>query len=174
MAVSGKWIEGIDAAAPVEEAARKSLEPRLSAVAGSLPLAAHLAEHDVEYVHRLRVATRRAGAALKLYEELLPRRPARWMKKRLRKIRQAAGDARDLDVLAYRLSVQYGEKAGPILQLVGQERAGVQEVVSEIATRCSHEDRYVRKTAKLIRRIRFRVSNHGREQSSPAFGEWAQ
>src|SRR4051794_41529286 len=103
MAASGKWVEGIGPETPVEEAARKSLEPRLAAVARCLPLAAHLAEHDVEHVHRLRVATRRACAALKLYRELLPGKEARWLKRRLRKVRKAAGDARDLDVLSQRL-----------------------------------------------------------------------
>src|SRR3954452_1710302 len=96
MAATGKWIEGIGAQAPVEEAAQRSLELRLSAVARWLPLAAHLAEHDVEHVHRLRVATRRACAALKLYKELLPQKPGHWLKRRVRKIRKAAGDARDL------------------------------------------------------------------------------
>src|SRR2546421_3740321 len=100
MASSSKWIEGIGPETRIEEAARRSLEPRLAAVGHYLPMAAHLAEHDVEHVHRLRVATRRAVAALKLYRKLLPKKPARWMKKRLRKIRRAAGDARDLDVLA--------------------------------------------------------------------------
>src|SRR3954466_9022178 len=113
MAASGKWIEGIGSENPVEEAARRSLEPRLAAVARCLPLAAHLAEHEFEHVHRLRVATRRACAALKLYKQLLPEKPARWLKRRLRKIRKAAGDARDLDVLSRRLLVEYGEKTGP-------------------------------------------------------------
>src|SRR4051794_16426954 len=174
MAVSGKWIEGIDAAAPVEEAGRKSWEPRLWAVAGSWPLAAHLAEHDVEYVHRLRVATRRAGAALKLYKELLPKKPARWLKRRLRKIRKAAGDARDLDVLSHRLLVEYGEKTRPILELVAKERGDVQHAITRVAARCSHDDRYVRKTAKLINGIRSPNSENGAPQTSRRFGPWAQ
>ena len=92
MLPSGKWIDGIDPDGSVEDAARRSLKARLTAVAQALPLAAHLADHDVEHVHRLRVATRRAIAALKLYRDWLPDKPARWLKKRLKKIRRAAGE----------------------------------------------------------------------------------
>src|SRR5262245_27990506 len=126
MAASAKWIEGIGPESAVDDAARRSLEPRLSTVAHCLPLAAHLAEHDIEHVHRLRVATRRASAALKLYRDLLPRRARRWVKKRLRKIRRAAGDARDFDVLATRLVEDYGRRVAPIVEIVLTERAAVQ------------------------------------------------
>ena len=60
-----------------------------------------------EHVHQLRVATRRAMAALRIFELLLPRRRARKMKKQLKRIRRAAGDARNLDVLAARLEKEY-------------------------------------------------------------------
>ena len=49
MAASGKWIEGLDAQTPIDKASRRSLEPRLTIVAQFLPLAAHLAEHDIEH-----------------------------------------------------------------------------------------------------------------------------
>ncbi len=58
MVPRGKWIDGITPESRVEEAARRSLELRLATVAQCLPLAAHVAEYDVEHVHRLRVATR--------------------------------------------------------------------------------------------------------------------
>ena len=62
MAASAKWVEGLAPDCTIEEAARRSLGPRLSSVVHLLPMAAHLAEHDIEHVHRLRVATRRATA----------------------------------------------------------------------------------------------------------------
>ena len=71
--------------------------------------------HDIEHVHRLRVSTRRAVAALKLYRDWLPPAKFRWVKKRLKKIRRAAGDARDLDVLAERLQRELGERAAALL-----------------------------------------------------------
>src|SRR6188768_1175139 len=153
MPASTKWIEGIGPDTPVEEAARRSLEPRLSAVSHLLPMAAHLASHDVEHVHRLRVATRRATAALKLYSDCVPRKQFRWLKRRLRKIRRAAGDARDLDVLSDRLAREYGERVSPVIDLIASERTAVQPAIVHVAERCRANDRLVRKTAKLLQSI---------------------
>lgn len=150
MHATGKWIEGIDVEGSVADAARRSVEARLTAVLHFLPLAAYLAHEDVEHVHRLRVSTRRAVAALRLYGEWLPRKPLRWMKKRLKKVRRAAGDARDLDVLAARLGRDYGERAAPIVALVAKERAAVQPAIVAVADGCRRRDRLARKTAKLL------------------------
>jgi CHAD domain-containing protein len=170
MGPSGKWIEGIVAVGSVEDAARCSLEVRLTGVAQRLPLAAHLAEHDVEHVHRLRVSTRRAVAALKLYRDWLPRGKARWLKKRLKKIRRAAGDARDLDVLAERLSRDYGERIEPVMAIIKERRAAVQPDIIDVAERCRRDDRFVRKTAKLIEGVR---PSNGSPDSLTCFREWA-
>ena len=133
MAPSSKWIEGIGPDSSVDDAARRSLEPRLTAVSHLIPMAAHLAEHDIEHVHRLRVATRRAVAALKLYRDCLPRKQRRSVKKWLRKIRRAAGDARDLDVLADRLEREYGERVAPVIDLIAKDRAAVQPAIVRVA-----------------------------------------
>ena len=106
----------------VADAARRSLETRLAVVAHTLPLAAHLSEHDIEHVHRLRVATRRAAAALKLYRDWLPQKTRRWFKKRLRQIRRAAGEARDLDVLIQRLQRESVPQIEPIVRFLGAKR----------------------------------------------------
>ena len=55
-------------------------------------------------VHRLRTATRRVDAALRLFRPLLPERRSRRLRRKVRKIRRAAGAARDLDVLIARLA----------------------------------------------------------------------
>jgi CHAD domain-containing protein len=167
---SGKWIDGIDPDGSVVEAAGRSLEPRLTSVARALPLAAHLAHHDIEHVHRLRVATRRAVAALKLYAEVVGRKPRRWMKKRLRKIRRAAGDARDLDVLADRLLRDYGERYAPVLQLIADKRAEAQSAIVKMAERCRRKDRFIRKTARLLKSVRAHANDKG---AATVFRRWA-
>ncbi len=139
MTLSAKWIEGIGPTSTVDDAARRSLEPRLAQVMHLLPMAAYLAEHDIEHVHRLRVATRRATAALELYKTCLPHNSHRWMKKRLRKIRRAVGDARDLDVLADRLAREYGDAVAPVIELVAATRTAVQPAIRRVAERCSHQ-----------------------------------
>jgi CHAD domain-containing protein len=172
MAPGAKWIEGIDSQTPIDKAARRSLEPRLTIVAQCLPLAAHLAEHDIEHVHRLRVATRRATAAVKLYRDCLPDKPARWMKKRLKKIRRAAGDARDLDVLAVRLAEEYGDRVRPIVEFIGTERAAVQPAILKIADRLRREDAFIRKTSKLHDGINNPANGDDSDEANP-FGKWA-
>jgi CHAD domain-containing protein len=150
MGPSGKWIEGVFADGSVEDAARRSLEARLTTVNHWLPLAAYLSDQDAEHVHRLRVSTRRAVAALRLHEGCLERKAARWMKKRLKRVRRAAGTARDLDVLGGRLELAYGERAGPVLAIISRRRADAQKAIIRVAERCRKRDRFVRKTARLL------------------------
>ncbi|MCC7476457.1 MAG: CHAD domain-containing protein [Pirellulales bacterium] len=173
MAASAKWIEGLAADCTVEEAARRSVGPRLSSVVHLLPLAAHLAGEDVEHVHRLRVATRRATAALKLYCHVFPKKRVRWMKRRLRAIRRAAGDARDLDVLAARLTREYGQAVAPILTHIARERAAVQPVIVEVADLCRSNDQFVRKVAGLLRKLDGDTGDRCSQVSSD-FGQWAR
>jgi CHAD domain-containing protein len=172
MGPSSKWLTAIDPSATVEAAARVSLGARLTAVAHHLPLAAYHAEQDSEHVHRLRVSTRRAGAALKLYHDWLPPKRARWIEKRLKKIRRAAGEARDLDVLAQRLAHDHGELAAAVGSLVAQERDRVQADIARIAEKSRRDDRFVRKTARLIESIR-PPDDIQAGADSPTFRDWA-
>ena len=172
MPASIKWIEGLGSETSVEDAARRSLQPRLSAVSHLLPMAAHLASHDVEHVHQLRVATRRATAALKLYGDCVPRKQFRWFKNRLRKIRRAAGDARDLDVLADRLAREYGERVSPVIEFIERERTAVQPAIVRVAERCRSNDRLVRKTAKLLQSIQM-PAVEGQPTEARSFRGWS-
>lgn len=67
---------------------------------------------DIQRVHQLRVATRRAIAAIDAFRDLLPTKRADWFTKQLRRIRRAAGEARDLDVLTDRLTGETGDAPG--------------------------------------------------------------
>jgi CHAD domain-containing protein len=170
MGPASKWLTAIDPDASVTDAARLSLAARLTAMAHHLPLAAYHAEQDAEHVHRLRVSTRRAGAALELYRDWLPAKRARWVSKRLKKIRRAAGEARDLDVLAERLAQEYGERAAAIAPIVAEERSKVQSDIVRIAERSRRDDRFVRKTARLIESIE---PLDELQANPPSFREWA-
>jgi CHAD domain-containing protein len=94
----GKWVTGVTPDTPAVEAARVVLSARLATVRDRLAPAVGQADEDPEHVHQLRVATRRAGAAVRIFRELLPRRRRREAKAVLRAVRRAAGDARDWDV----------------------------------------------------------------------------
>jgi CHAD domain-containing protein len=172
MKPGGKWIDRIEPDTTVEAAARTALERRLSDVLYWLPAAAYCAEHDVEYVHRLRVSTRRAIAALRLYGDWLPSKRARWLKKRLKKIRRAAGDARDLDVLANRVEQQLEESKDQVTSEISKRRESVQPAIRRIAERCLRKQRFARNVNKLLGDIKWRGRKG--DQCSGPFRTWAR
>jgi CHAD domain-containing protein len=94
----GKWIEGLTPDMDLATAAKRVLHARFEVVRHFLPLAAEQPYEDLEYVHQLRVGTRRAGAALRVFADCLPRKHLRSARRSLRLIRRAAADARDWDV----------------------------------------------------------------------------
>ncbi len=105
---SSKWIEGLGPQQPLSQAARRVLDERLGTVLRLLPIAARGRIEPVRAVHQLRVSTRRAMAALEMFHDLLPVKRGRRIRKQLKAIRRAAGDARDLDVLLTRWTTQAG------------------------------------------------------------------
>jgi CHAD domain-containing protein len=105
----GKWISGLTADTPPVGAARRVLTARLELVRDSLPPAVHEADEDPEHVHQLRVATRRARAALDIFAGCLPSKVYKRARRRLRGLRRAAGEARDWDVFLLTLSERQGQ-----------------------------------------------------------------
>jgi CHAD domain-containing protein len=100
----GKWISNLTASTPLEDAARHVLTVRLEVVRDYLPRALREYDKDSEHVHQLRVSTRRARAALDIFASCLPSRVHKACRKHLRRIRRAAGEARDWDVFMAGLS----------------------------------------------------------------------
>ena len=98
-----KWISDLGAATPVADAARRVLTLRLEGVRDCLGHALREPGRDAEFVHQLRVATRRASAALEIFAECLPPKVYRATRLLIRNIRRAAGKARDWDVFLGRL-----------------------------------------------------------------------
>jgi len=98
----GKWIEIASPEVPAAEVAINAIRLRVQTVQEILPQAVHEYENDIEYIHQLRVACRRADATLKAFRPLLGGKSAA-LQKWLRRIRRAAGPARDIDVLLARM-----------------------------------------------------------------------
>src|SRR5579885_2570950 len=103
MVSKSKWIDGLEPGERLARAARRSLRRRLDAVHRYLRAAATRRIPDSDVIHQLRVSTRRAMGALECYHDLVPRRRAAWVNKQLKRLRKAANDARDVDVLSARL-----------------------------------------------------------------------
>jgi CHAD domain-containing protein len=172
-AVLDKWIEGSTPGDEVQAIARRTLEARLAAVLHLLPLAALRAGEDVEYVHRLRVFTRRALASLRLYADLLPRRRAKWLKKQLRRIRRGVNDARDYDVLAQRWAQGHPHQGQRrLLDHVWAQRAQAQRRIIDLHGQLTRGQRLARRIDQLLLRVRPR-GKHKTQLKELSFGPWA-
>jgi CHAD domain-containing protein len=174
MARMDKWIPGVSPDDRTSAVAGRTLRFRLAAVQHYLPLAAEKPDEDVEYVHELRVATRRTMAALRLYADMLPRRRTARMETLLKQIRRAADDARDYDVLAQRLSDGHSDaEARRFLEKVRSRRRKAQRPIQAVYRRLKKEDCFDRRVKKLLCGVRPRGKTKA-EPKDPRFGEWAR
>ena len=160
-----KWIHGVLPGDPVSIVARRSLYAWLGAVQHYLPLAARRSAESQEYILKLRVWSRRASAAVKLYEELLPEKDARWLKKQLRRIRKTVGEARDCDVLAARLGGG-DPKSERLLGKVRKKRRRAQKPLNDLYHRLTRNDRFDLAVADVLESLS--ASGDGR------FDDWAR
>ena len=151
-----KWIRGVDGATAMIDAARVVLQARLLPIVELLHLTSEKADEDPEYVHQLRVATRRADAAMRAFRSAF--NADRWKKlhKTLREIRQAANDARMCDVHAMILVHRLEKATEPDvealrceLQATAQHRQAAQKTLIEIAEHYP-ADKLVRRFDRLI------------------------
>ncbi len=101
-----KWITKLTATTPLRKAANIALTNRFQFVLDHLPAAVERPEEDVEYVHQLRVGTRRAAAALRLFAGCLAEKNRKSADQELKQVRRAAGAARDWDVFLAGLEKQ--------------------------------------------------------------------
>jgi CHAD domain-containing protein len=165
-----KWAE----ATPDEQVrvvATRSLGDRLEAVRDYLKKAAFEADKDVEYVHQMRVWSRRAHAALQLYRTLMPEWRVQRLAKQLGRIRRAANDARDDDVFAARLAEEKKNQAARLLlDRVREHRRQAQEPIVAIYGKLSKGEKLERRTAKLLNRV---GTGSRSLLGSDRFGDWA-
>ncbi len=144
------WMTGLPADATVSDAARLSVSARTAEVVVLVPLAAHQAWSDIEHVHQLRVATRRADAVLRVYKKVFPERHADRVAGLLRAVRNAAGPARDLDVFLQRLRKE-NAPAGLLGRLEAQ-RDAAQDNILRVEAKLRGGEKLVRRLAKLNRK----------------------
>src|SRR5262245_61133094 len=131
----GKWISGLKATTSLPDAARLTLKTRLEVVGGCLDLALRESAKDPEHVHQLRVGSRRAVAALELFASGLPHKNYRRGRKRLRRLRRAAGIARDWDVFLLALASRPRARhaTGFLFGFASGQRAAAQQILTQAA-----------------------------------------
>jgi CHAD domain-containing protein len=166
-----KWIQARPDD-PVAKVGVRALKARFEPLQHYLPLAAKKPEEDIEYVHQLRVWSRRAQVAIDMYRDLLPEWRAAWMSKQLQRMRKATNDARDDDVFVVRLKKDKSNPAAArLLKRVQAHRIGAQEPIREVFDRLRRKDRLNREIAKLLKRVRLRGNEN--KSKNPQFGAWA-
>lgn len=141
--------EDVSADTPCALAARSLLLPRLSAVPKLLKRAVNEPD-DVEHVHRLRVATRRAAAALRLFEHVCEERPHRSLARQLRRIRRATNVAREADVHRERFLDDANALSEPLAGLCREVAAAIAPEQEE--ARRVMGDLHTRGAGRLIRK----------------------
>jgi CHAD domain-containing protein len=164
MGRNSKWIDS-QPGDSVQVVARRALSTRLGRLWHYLERSVHDSSEDAENVHQLRVFTRRTAVAMDTFEDWLPKRRGRWLRKQLKRLRKAAGDARDLDVLRIRWtkeleSLPAGQSALLIEQVKRRRRKAqwpIEDAYHKLASK-----RFPRKARKLTKRLRYRG-----EQESP-------
>lgn len=171
MKLSSAWIVVEDGRCPARMVAARTLRKRLDAVWRDLPNAGSRIIRDVESVHRLRVATRRAIAAIDAFHDLLPEKRAEWFAKRLRRIRRSAGEARDLDVLTDRLAGESGESPGGKVRRRLVAMLSKQREVSRNPIRAQHERLL---DADWLDRVERLIAGVGAGDNQPLFRDYAK
>ena len=157
---------------PVSSLAKRVVERRLAKVARLLPRAAKHPERNVEYVHDLRVAARRATVALQMFAPCLPGPERERMTAQLRRIRRSAGPARDLDVIEERLSR---------IAVAGGATPQLAVVIDRIRRKRHRAQKPLRRAHKRARKQGFRVQASSISQQvrwrgeapEPDVREWA-
>lgn len=172
MSPTGKWIEGTHPEQHTADVVRRAVAERFDVLQHYSPLAAKKPAEEIEYVHQLRIATRRAKAALQIFADFVPRRRRRAVQKQLRRLRQAAGDARDLDVLGERLQKivdkQKGSHLRRVLVQVADRRRKAQKPLADVCKRLKRNG-FREQSAAIIDRIRWLG-----EGDEPHFAETAR
>lgn len=153
MADLQQWLGEIAATDPLHVAAHRVLGERLGRVVDALPAATWDADEDVEHVHRLRVSSRRTRAALRLFRELLPKKPRRWIGRRLKRLQRASGGARDLDVMVLRLT-EAGDADPALVDRLRAHRREAQGALIEEYERLHRKQRLDLRRTELLGAMR--------------------
>lgn len=161
MGRNSKWIES-QPDDSVARIGRRALSSRLQQVRHYLDLAVRQSASETENVHQLRVFSRRAAAALEIFEAWLPPRRGRWIARQVKKVRRAAGEARDLDVLLMRWTQRASQMPAAQSELllghVGAMRREAQRPIRKIRKKLRRK-RFARHAVKFLKRLRSRAGD---------------
>ena len=130
-----------------EDAVSKSLR----VVGETLARAAKPFRGDVEPIHDVRVSTRRAAATLQFFEERFSKRLVERFRKRLKRIRRAAGAARDADVLVDQLTAR--KEDSPLLTRVQAKQKSARKDIRLVRTKAKDKRWFKGRLRELLRSL---------------------
>ena len=161
--LSRKWLV-CDPRGSVDEAAFQAAYSRLIPLPKLLERAALQADEDIEHVHRLRVATRRADAALNEFAEAFDSRRMQQLHASLKMVRKATGRARDMDVMIKRHKDHPG-----LVRRLREARRKAQKRIVRVFRKLSKTGKLNKQIRRVLRSIPEAVDADGYQ----AFHDWA-
>ena len=164
----------ISAATPVVEASRELIEERLTTVRECLRKALAKPKRRGQHIHALRVATRRATAAIDLFRDCLPKTIRKEVRTTLRSLRKAVAEARDWDVLLQQLAKTMRANVDthvPTLDMLTgyalAHRGQAQSALEAVARDCSPQD-LEKLQARVVAAVR------GKRKGQTTLGDFAR
>lgn len=164
----------IAAATPVVEAARELIAERLTTVRDCLRKALEKPKRRRQQIHALRVATRRATAAIDLFRDCLPKTVRTEVRATLRSLRKAVAEARDWDVLLQQLAktmrANVDDDVPAFDMLTGYalaHRGQAQSALEAVARDCPPQD-LKKLQARVVAAVRWK------RKSQPTLGDFAR
>jgi CHAD domain-containing protein len=166
-----KWLTTIPNRATVDQVARRALAVRFRAVAHFLEGAVG-GPDEMEGVHQLRIWTRRAGAALRLFRVTLPAGRRRRMKKLLRTLRRRAGAVRDADVHLARVQASGQRSLKRVVKLLKEQRRAARRKLRKLRGRLRHDDCFFEDAKRLVEHVAWPKRHSSR--AAPDFAPWCR
>lgn len=144
-----KWLPGVSAASKVRAVARQTLAARLTRVIKNLKQAVKESDDQADRIHKLRTWCRRSTAAVELWRPLLPKKEAKWFAGKLKKIRQAAGDVRDLDVM-----LEQARENESLAWELNKQRDKALRPIARLHKRLDKRDKFHKRQRRLLKDIK--------------------
>src|SRR5438874_3830494 len=166
-----KWLVGVSPERNADEVGRAAIAERLLAVSHYLDKAIGGSD-EAEAIHQLRVWTRRAGAALKLFQPALPQAPRKRMQKWLRRLRRAGGAVRDCDVYLERLEKESSGAGRRLVKSLRRQRREARQKLKVLRRRLLKEDRFQTQIARLLERVAWPKRHSSRD--APSFAAFCR
>jgi CHAD domain-containing protein len=143
----------------IKNMTRHSVDEHLKKVVRLTKLMATHHDRDVEGIHALRTATRRANVALELFGNWLPTQRTERISRRLKKLRRRAGSVRDLHIIESAVRNHFAASPDDIQDwLMAQiDTSGVQQSKS-LRKHCRQlmQKRFKHRARSLAKRVKWR------------------